>query len=144
MMHSHLTYHISVLDTLLRLPLIPWGSNGRCINSTCAWPLRLPRTAPRACTPQRYLTIMLSVNGVSVDRIGDHISVTLGRARAKAAKNGRSAGRTPAGEGRKRWGICVVHSFFARIGPARGRGGANNEVLISISILSDNQSISNQ
>ena len=38
---------------------------------------------------------MSSVNGVSAKRIGDHISVTLGRARAKAAKNGRSAGRTP-------------------------------------------------
>ena len=140
-MHSHLTYHISVLDTLLRLPLIPWGSNGRCINSTCAWPLRLPCTAPRACTPQRYLTIMLSVNGVSAERIGDHISGTLGQARAKAAKNGRSAGCTPAGEGRKRWEICVVYSFFAQIGPVRGRGEADNKVIILISLGSDRFSI---
>ena len=140
-MHSHLTYHISVLDTLLRLPLSSRGSNGRCINSTCAWPLRLPRTALWACTPQRYLTIMSSVDGVSAKRIGDHISGTSGRAQAKAARNGRSAGRTPAGEGRKQWEICVVYSFFAQIGPVRGRGEADNKVIILISLESDRFSI---
>ena len=111
MMHSHLTYRISVLDTLLRLPLSPQVSNGRCINSTCAWPLRLPRTALWACTPQRYLTNMLSVNGVSAERIGDHISVTLGRARAKAARNGRKRRAHPRGRETKTGEICVVYSF---------------------------------
>ena len=95
MMHTYLTYHTSMLNVTQSLPRSLWGHNGHCINSTCTWPLSLPCTAPRACTPQRYLTIMLSVNGVSTDGIGDHISGTLGRARAKAAKNGRSAGHTP-------------------------------------------------
>ena len=141
MIHTYLTYHTSMLNATQSLPRSLWGHNGHCINSTCTWPLRPPRTAPRACTPQRYLTIMLSVNGVSVDGIGDHISVTLGRARAKAAKNGRSAGRTPAGEGRKQWEICVVYSFFAQIGPVRGRGEADNKVIILISLGSDRFSI---
>ena len=95
MIHTYLTYHTSMLNATQSLPRSLWGHNGHCINSTCTWPLRPPCTAPRAWTPQRYLTIMLSVNGVSTDGIGDHISGTLGRARAKAAKNGWSAGHTP-------------------------------------------------
>ena len=95
MMHSHLTYHISVLDTLLRLPLSSQGSNGRCINSTCAWPLRLPRTAPRACTPQRYLRITSSMNGVSAEGICDHKSGTSGERRRKRAKMVEAPGAPP-------------------------------------------------